>query len=387
MIGRGINTRVGPICRNVVDAAKILDVFAGYDPKDPLTVFSIGRKPAKPYPAYAAEKSLQGVRIGVVCEYMDKSKFTKADEQTIDVVDRAIEDLKKLKATVIDPGAGGALFTSCLQKYVPQAENKLFTRRFPDKFPVDAQGKPVGDHIAALVDMTLNPALVPDKVTLRDFGQAQAIGENKYEMNLYLAERGDANIKSNTDLVNKATFYNDPQFPNRRQQREAVEKPMELNTAERMQRRFAVQEMVLQCMAEQNLDALVYPTGNIPAAKLGAPDEPTINGRGSIWSFLGQQGFPAITVPAGFTTEVYDRVRDASAPIPPAPEGGEGGGSGLPREGTRLVGPTAAKLPVGMDIVARPFDEATALRIASAYEAASKHRTPPAGFKPLAGEP
>ncbi len=387
MIGRGTNTRVGPICRTVEDAAKILDVYAGYDPKDPFTVFSIGRKPAQPYQNYAREKSLQGLRIGVVREYMDKPKFTKADEQTIDIIDHAIGDLKKLGATLVDPGAGGALFTDCLKKYTPQADNKLFTKRFADKFPVDAQGKPVGDHIATLLDMSLDPTLVPDNVTLRDFGQAQAIGENKFELNLYLRERGDANIKSNTDLVNKSTFYDDAHFSNRKVQRENVEKPTELNTAERMLRRFAVQEVILQCMAEQNLAALVYPTGNIPAAKLGAPDEPSINGRAVIWSFLGQQGFPAITVPAGFTTEVYDRVRDPSVPPPPLPEGGEGAAAGNAREGTRLVGPTAAKLPVGMDIVARPFDEPTALRIASAYEAVTRHRTPPPGFGPLPGEP
>ena len=34
-----------------------------------------------------------------------------------------------------------------------------------------------------------------------------------------------------------------------------------------------------------------------------------------------------------------------------------------------------------------PFDEAMLFRIASAYEAATKHRTPPADFGPLAGEP
>jgi Asp-tRNA(Asn)/Glu-tRNA(Gln) amidotransferase A subunit family amidase len=49
MIGAGINTRVGPICRTVQDAAKILDAIAGYDPKDELTVFSVGRTPAKTY--------------------------------------------------------------------------------------------------------------------------------------------------------------------------------------------------------------------------------------------------------------------------------------------------------------------------------------------------
>jgi Asp-tRNA(Asn)/Glu-tRNA(Gln) amidotransferase A subunit family amidase len=132
MIGRGTNTRVGPICRTVADAAKILNVYAGYDPKDPFTVFSIGRKPPQPYQSYASEKSLKGLRIGVVREYMDKSLFTKADEQTIDIVDNAIGELKKLGATVVDPGAGGALFSSCLKKYVPQADNKLFTKRFPD---------------------------------------------------------------------------------------------------------------------------------------------------------------------------------------------------------------------------------------------------------------
>ncbi len=34
MIQPGINTRVGPICRTVEDVAKIMDVIAGYDPKD-----------------------------------------------------------------------------------------------------------------------------------------------------------------------------------------------------------------------------------------------------------------------------------------------------------------------------------------------------------------
>ena len=43
MMGAGLNTRIGPICRTVQDAAKVLDVIAGYDPKDEMTVFSVGR--------------------------------------------------------------------------------------------------------------------------------------------------------------------------------------------------------------------------------------------------------------------------------------------------------------------------------------------------------
>ena len=86
-----------------------------------------------------------------------------------------------------------------------------------------------------------------------------------------------------------------------------------------------------------------------PPRKLTAPREPAVNGRPPIgWSLIGQQGFPAITVPAGFTTEVWDRVRDG--------------------QGTRLVGPVAAALPVGLDFLARPFDEALLVRIAKFFQ-------------------
>jgi amidase len=394
MVQIGINTRVGPICRTVEDAARVLDVIAGYDPKDELTVFSIGRTPKESYQSFAKPARLDGLRIGVVREYMNKSLFTKADEQTIDLVSQGAEDLRKLGATIVDPGPEGELFTSCLRKYAPQDDNKLFTKRFPELFPVDANGKPTADHTAKLLDMKMDPALVPAKITLRDFGSSDTDGQNKYMMNMYLRERGDAKVKSNADLIKYSNFHNDPKWPDRLKSRENVEKVMEYNMAERLLRRFSVQQTILQCMAEQKLDALVYPTSNLPPTKLGAPQGPPINGRngGGVWSFLGAQGFPVITVPAGFTTEVYDLIRDPSAPQTPASawEGGGGGGGGGPLAGddrTRLIGPIAAKLPVGMDIVGRPFDEPLLLRIASAYEAATHHRKPPAAFGPLKGEP
>ncbi|MEX2206142.1 MAG: amidase [Myxococcota bacterium] len=62
MIQRGVNTRVGPMCRTVEDVARILDAYAGYDPKDELTAFSKGRKPPKPYYEYAKRKNLKGYR-------------------------------------------------------------------------------------------------------------------------------------------------------------------------------------------------------------------------------------------------------------------------------------------------------------------------------------
>jgi amidase len=385
MIQSGINTRVGPICRNVEDVAKVLEVIAGYDPKDELTVFSMGRMPAKPYESFARQTRLDGMTIGVVREYMDKTLFSEMDHETVDIVDRALADMQTLGATIVDPGANGSLFGECLAKYNPQAHNKIFTRQFPDLFPVDAGGAAVGDHIATLVAMGKDPSLVPP-LSLRDLGEANATGESRYSMNKYLAERGDPEIRSNTDLVAKSSFHQDPQFPDRKRARERQDDARELDMSERMMRRFAVQQMVLQCMTAMGLDALAYPTSNLPPPKLGAPAEPALNGRGNSWSMLGREGFPAMTVPAGFTTQVYDRVRDPGAPIV-ADGGAGGGGAEATAAGTHVVGPTPARLPVGIDFVARPFDEPTLFLIASAYEAATKHRSPPPDFGPVPGEP
>jgi len=347
----------------------VLDAIAGYDAKDEMTVVSVGRTPSKPYASFAGNQRLDGVRIGVVREYMSRKLFAKADEQSIDLVDRAIADLRKLGATIVDPGPEGALFQACIARYAPELLNAAFARQYRQLFPADAAGQPTGDQIATLLDLQANPSRVPDNLSLRTLGGGiGAAGEGRYMINRYLRERGDANIKSNADLISKATFYQDPNFPDRKQAREQAERATVLDTAARLQGRFALQTMLLQCMQEQRLDALVSPTSTVPPRKLTAPREPAVNGRPAIgWSTIGQQGFPLITVPAGFTTEVWDRVREG--------------------DGTRLVGPIAAALPVGLDFIARPFDEAMLVRIAAAYEAATKHRRPPADFGPVTGQP
>ncbi len=365
----GYNTRVGPICRTVQDAARVLNVIAGYDPKDELTVFSVGRVPASPYQSFASAKRLDGVRIGVIREYMDRSLFNKADSESIDATERAIADLQKLGATIVDPGPGGALLQKFIDKYAPSVLNKLLIARFPDAFPVDANGKPAADHIASLVEMFRNPSLAPSGINLREFGSAPSVGESRYSLELYLKERGDANIKTVKDLNEKSKTYTDvrPEADNRRAARDSGSSPMTLDNSNRWLMRFAVQQIVLQGMEELHLDAMVCPTGNIPPYINGQPLEPNLNGRGpSIWSFLGTQGCPELGVPAGFTTQVYDRVRDASAP-----------------GGTRLVGPVPAVLPLSVMFYGRPFGEPTLFRIASAYEGATHHRTPPPDFGPV----
>ena len=364
MMGAGLNMRTGPICRTVQDAARILDVIAGYDPKDDMTVLGVGRTPARPYASFATTQRLDGLRIGVVREYLNKTLFSKADEQSIELVERALGSLRTLGATVVDPGPVGSLFQTCIARSAPRLLNAAFSRQYREAFPFDGAGQPSGDHIAVLLEMAVDPSRVPEGLSLRSLGGPGAQGEDRYMMNRYLRDRGDANIKSNADLATKATFYEDPNFPDRKQARINAERAQVLDTSARVHGRVALQTMLLQCMQEQQLDALVAPTATVPPRKLTAPREPAVNGRSPVgWSFIGQQGLPVITVPAGFTTEVWDRVREG--------------------DGTRLVGPIAAALPVGVDFIARPFDEPMLFRIASAYEAATKHRRPPSAFGPL----
>jgi amidase len=380
MIGAGINTRTGPICRTVEDAARILTVIAGYDAKDEMTAFAVGRLPDVPYETFASDERLDGLRIGVLREYMDPS-LGAAAQGTTATVEREIDKLRALGAEVVDPGPGGKLFGSCVASYAPLLLNAEFAAHYSKLM----EGR---DQIEAFVDLALAPGQVPEDLTIRSFGNNRFEGEGKYMMNRYLRERGDANIKSNADLIAKANFYDDDRFPDRKAARQQAEDQTKLDSAGRLRVRFAMQQLVLQCMQLQDLDALTYPTSATPPGRLDAPggggagrggaggvfasNRGSGGGGGGVWSFLGQQGFPTITVPAGFTTEVYDRAID-----PDAPKDDNG------RPGTKLVGATPAQLPIGIDFLARPFGEPVLLTIASAYEAATHHRTPPPGFGAL----
>ncbi len=368
LIGAGpLNDRIGPACRTVEDTARVLDAIVGYDPADDLTVYSVGRIPKDGYVASTRNRDLRGMRIGVLREYMNKSLFTVADAETIDVVDQAIAQLKSLGAVIVDPGATGDLFQSCLAQYIPQNMNAGFIRQLPDLFP---QG---GDHLSTLLDLYFQPSKVPSKVTMRDLGPVgDSVGESKYYFNRYLRKRGDANIKDLSDLIAKSRFYQDEfsrstRFRDVKGVLEDTNKAGTLNVQTRNANRMAIQQTLMQCMKLQNLDAITYPTGNIPPTLIKELVEPDVNNRShQAWTLIGQMGFPSMTVPAGFTTQVYDRIRDAAAP-----------------GGTKLSSPTSAKLPVGIDFIAMPFDEATLFKIGSAFEGSSKHRSPPPLFGPL----
>jgi Asp-tRNA(Asn)/Glu-tRNA(Gln) amidotransferase A subunit family amidase len=106
-------------------------------------------------------------------------------------------------------------------------------------------------------------------------------------------------------------------------------------------RRKALLDAVVRAMDQAGVEALAYPSWNNPPRRIGDDDSPHGNNSPIIAPHSGQ---PAITVPMGFT---------------------------------------AGGLPLGLQLLARPFDEGTLFRLAYAYEQATHHRRPPPGFGPL----
>jgi hypothetical protein len=187
--GGGLNDRNGAACRTVEDVAKVLDVIAGYDPADDLTVHSVGRVPKEGYASFARATSLKGIRIRVLLEYMDKRLLTQADDDTFAIEDRPVRDLRKLDATIVDPGAEGAV-PKCIDQHIPRNLNALFIREFPT--PAGA------DHIEKLRHTSIR-ALCPPNRRSATSGPRRRPSAKRSITTTAIQERGDANIKDLTD--------------------------------------------------------------------------------------------------------------------------------------------------------------------------------------------
>lgn len=366
--------RVGTHTRTVLDAARLLDVLVGYDPKDPITAVAVGKPPAGGYAKYARERSLRGKRIGVISEFM--VAFTPADRDSVRVARAAVAELRAAGAEVFesvnarDVKTFGAVDDPAIPNLSPsiqQSIEELLPSLDPglDKIVLgkDAYSWPRGDApINAAVDMHFDRKLFPAQLDLRALNNTPGgeYNEGKFALNRYLRARGDANIKDLVALTARTIA------------RYKGKKPPSIDgfsldtegQAAHLFRRQAIQAILLKVMADNRLDAFVFPHQTVPAYLIGGTAEPDVENRPARgWNAITDvSGLPAILVPAGFTEEVYDRD---------------------PKEPTKLLPVKRVSLPFGITFLGRAFDEAGLLQVASAYEHASRHRRAPAAFGEL----
>ena len=272
----------GPMTRTVEDAAVVLKVIAGSDPADPITLTSEGHIPPN-YTAFLKQDALKGVRLGVLHAAYDRPT---ADAEVMAVFKHTLQELKAAGAEIVDPAA-----------------------------------------VEGLPQRPQNPG------PCRGF---------KYDLEHYLAEAG-APVKTLDEIIKGGMFH-----PTIRQRLEraqtndsAGDDSPGCKATREYRQKFA--DAVLATMMTLKLDAFVYPTWSNPPAIIGDVRQNLAGDNSQVYA--PTTGFPAITVPMGFT-----------------------------RSGT---------LPAGLTIFGRPWDEGRLFALAYAYEQATHHRKPPPTTPPL----
>lgn len=266
----------------------MLQIIAGYDPADPITAASIGNVPD--YLSYLDPTALDGARIGLL---MDVVGTEERHAEVNAVLEAAIATMESIGAEVIEITIPNfAELTSGMG--TSGAEFGGLFQAYLDALPPEAPIR----SIQALLD---------------DGG--------------YL----EANAESLREGLDAAAALLDPDYI-------AV-----------FQRRDAFQRALYVAMAENDIDAILYPHQRVLVAPIADGGQPERNGIVS-----NASGFPAVTFPGGFST-----------PSETAPIG----------------------VPVGIELLGRPWSEGTLLGFAYAFEQAADPRLPPESTPPLAAAP
>ena len=273
---------LGPMTRTVRDAAIMLDVIAGYDPRDPVTAQSYGRRAAS-YTRFLQRNGLRGMRIGVIRTAVGRDvKPDAADYKEIQaILTQATMDLRARGAEVVDP------------------------------------------------------IVIPRLRELLDAG-GNGIAETEEAINAYLAQYPQAPVHTLKEIVDSPLL-----LPARHDDlaRRIGHSTGELAYLKEQQARETLRTIVLKVMADNGLDAFVY----APAEREPAPI-PATTTPGSIRRFAASVAYPALGVPAGYTSH---------------------------------------GLPVGIEFLGRPYAEGTLFKAAYDYEQATRHRHPPASAPAL----
>jgi amidase len=281
---------IGPISRTVADAARLLEVMAGYDANDPATAWSVGNTPAG-YIQFLKADGLRGARIGVL-----KTMFGNGSEhQDVNgVMAGAISAMKSAGAAVIE---------------------------------VDA------------------PALDAARINADNDVQKY---EFKTLLNAYLSTIPNAPAKSLAEIIASGKFHK-PSLEKFLNSAEGFADGMqEADYKERLLRNQRTRQALIAVFAEHGLDAVVYPLQKRLVVPLTELNQAERNG-----ILASVTGFPAVTVAAGFSPV------SATAPL---------------------------GVPVGMDILGRPWSEGRLIELAYGFEQAVHARKPPKSAPALGGQ-
>jgi Asp-tRNA(Asn)/Glu-tRNA(Gln) amidotransferase A subunit family amidase len=274
----------GPIVRTVEDAATLLDALAGFDPQDPITKSSAGHIPTS-YKAFLDKKGLRGARIGVFRPYIDSPA---TDPQIKALAEKAIQDLKSQGAQIVDPFVIPKFEELTKDIYCGDFQSDL--NQYLAKH---AQGAPY-KNLAEII-----------------------------ESGLYLPYI-EARLKQ-TAAAKSATVADHTLCPD----------------VYHNQKKIAFRNAIHAAMIQNRVQAIIYPTWSNAPRKVGDDKSPA----GDNSQVLSpQSGFPALTVPMGYTYEV---------------------------------------LPAGLTFLGDSFSEGVLIKFAYAYEQATKHRHAPSNFPPL----
>ena len=197
----------------------------------------------------------------------------------------------------------------------------------------------------ALADMAGAGAIIVDSVEIPHLDSLRraipSVDRFRHDFDAYMAQRPGAPVQSMKDVLDSGDYY--PRLRanlNRAVEVEGAPEDHE-NWDAYWEATRELQNAVLAVMDSADVDVLVYPTYNYPARLIG--DENTTYGANSA-TLSPPTGFPAFNVPMGYSF------------------------------GT---------LPAGLQLLGRPFDEPTLIRISFAYEQATRHRRPPESTPPL----
>jgi len=200
---------------------------------------------------------------------------------------------------------------------------------------VRAAGDDMRRHGAEVFEVSI-PGL-GDLLTDRFAGHLVLVHDVKFDLDAYLASRPTAPVRTLDEVLASGRVHPDVE-PNLRRSH-AVESRDTKEYWQHVAKRDLLRQAVLQAMADHRLDALAYPPIRRKANIIGEPQA------GTNCHLSANSGLPALVVPAGFTTD---------------------------------------GLPVGIELMGRPWSEALLLRLGYAYEQSTGHRRPPVNTPSLA---